>query len=122
MKFRLPHVGSKNLVETDLGDVVSRYIGETEKNLRTAFDRAEEGGASLLLDEADALFGRRSQVKDSHDRYANLDVNYLQKRRRMILGVAAAGVAVGICVGLAKRRRTAAAGTADTDPDGDGRD
>ena len=54
--------------------MVSKYIGETEKNLRRVFDAAEAGGAMLLFDEADALFGKRSEVKDAHDRYANIEV------------------------------------------------
>jgi hypothetical protein len=61
-----------DLYRIDLSAVVSKYIGETEKNLRRVFDAAESGGAVLLFDEADALFGRRSEVKDSHDRYANI--------------------------------------------------
>jgi hypothetical protein len=64
----------------DLAGVVSKYIGETEKNLRRVFDAAEAGGAILLFDEADALFGTRTEVRDSHDRYANLEVNYLLQR------------------------------------------
>src|SRR5205814_7229380 len=66
-----------DLYRIDLSAVVSKYIGETEKNLRRVFDAAEEGGAILLFDEADALFGKRSEVKDSHDRYANIEVSYL---------------------------------------------
>ncbi|MDO8578177.1 MAG: ATP-binding protein [Dehalococcoidales bacterium] len=64
----------------DLSQVVSKYIGETEKNLRRLFDAAEGGGAILFFDEADALFGKRSAVKDSHDRYANIEINYLLQR------------------------------------------
>ena len=69
-----------DLYRIDLSQVVSKYIGETEKNLRRVFDAAEEGGAMLLFDEADALFGKRSEVKDSHDRYANIEVSYLLQR------------------------------------------
>ncbi|KUL31814.1 ATP-binding protein [Streptomyces regalis] len=72
----------------DLSQVVSKYIGETEKNLRKVFDAAERGGALLLFDEADALFGRRSEVKDSHDRYANLEVSYLLMRMEAYRGLA----------------------------------
>ncbi|MGZ4285727.1 MAG: ATP-binding protein, partial [Solirubrobacteraceae bacterium] len=72
----------------DLAGVVSKYIGETERNLRRVFDAAEEGGALLLFDEADALFGKRSEVKDSHDRYANIEVNYLLARMEDYRGVA----------------------------------
>src|SRR5262249_18365132 len=70
------------LYRIDLSSVVNKYIGETEKNLRRLFDAAEDGGAILFFDEADALFGKRSEVKDSHDRYANIEVNYLLQRPR----------------------------------------
>jgi hypothetical protein len=72
----------------DLSSVVSKYIGETEKNLRRVFDAAEAGGAILLFDEADALFGKRSEVKDSHDRYANIEVSYLLQRMEEYRGLA----------------------------------
>ncbi|HEX9867629.1 MAG TPA: ATP-binding protein [Candidatus Tectomicrobia bacterium] len=72
----------------DLSQVVSKYIGETEKNLRRVFDAAEEGGAILLFDEADALFGKRSEVKDSHDRYANIEISYLLQRMEAYRGLA----------------------------------
>ncbi len=72
----------------DLSAVVSKYIGETEKNLRRLFDAAEENGAVLLFDEADALFGKRSEVKDSHDRYANIEVSYLLQRMEVYRGLA----------------------------------
>jgi SpoVK/Ycf46/Vps4 family AAA+-type ATPase len=68
--------------------VVSKYIGETEKNLGRVFDAAEVGGAILLFDEADALFGKRSEVKDSHDRYANIEVSYLLQRMESYRGLA----------------------------------
>ena len=64
----------------DLSRVVSKYIGETEKNLDRLFADAERAGAVLFFDEADALFGKRSTVKDSHDRYANVEVAYLLQR------------------------------------------
>jgi SpoVK/Ycf46/Vps4 family AAA+-type ATPase len=76
------------LYRVDLSGVVSKYIGETERNLRRVFDAADEGGCMLLFDEADALFGRRSEVKDSHDRYANIEVNYLLQRMEDYRGVA----------------------------------
>ncbi|MBD2137761.1 ATP-binding protein [Anabaena sp. FACHB-1237] len=72
----------------DLSSVVSKYIGETEKNLRRIFDAAEGGGTILLFDEADALFGKRSEVKDSHDRYANMEVSYLLQRMEAYQGLA----------------------------------
>jgi hypothetical protein len=77
-----------DLYRIDLSAVVSKYIGETEKNLRRLFDAAEEGGALLFFDEADALFGKRSEVKDSHDRYANIEVNYLLQRMEAYRGLA----------------------------------
>ena len=77
-----------DLYRIDLSAVVSKYIGETEKNLRRVFDAAEEGGAVLLFDEADALFGKRSEVKDSHDRYANIEVSYLLQRMEAYRGLA----------------------------------
>jgi hypothetical protein len=77
-----------DLFVIDLAQVVSKYIGETEKNLRAVFDAAERGGALLLFDEADALFGKRSEVKDSHDRYANLEVSYLLMRMEAYRGLA----------------------------------
>ena len=77
-----------DLFRIDLSAVVSKYIGETEKNLRRVFDAAEEGGAILLFDEADALFGKRSEVKDSHDRYANIEISYLLQRMEAYRGLA----------------------------------
>jgi len=77
-----------NLYRIDLSAVVSKYIGETEKNLRRLFDAAEDGGAILFFDEADALFGKRSEVKDSHDRYANIEINYLLQRVEAYRGIA----------------------------------
>ncbi|HUP60706.1 MAG TPA: ATP-binding protein [Thermoanaerobaculia bacterium] len=77
-----------DLFQIDLSSVVSKYIGETEENLRRVFDAAEEGGAMLLFDEADALFGKRTEVRDSHDRYANIEVSYLLQRMEAYRGVA----------------------------------
>jgi hypothetical protein len=77
-----------NLYRIDLSTVVSKYIGETEKNLRRLFDAAEDGGMILFFDEADALFGKRSEVQDSHDRYANIEVNYLLQRIESYRGLA----------------------------------
>jgi len=76
------------LYRIDLSAVVSKYIGETEKNLRRVFDAAEAGGAILFFDEADALFGKRSEVRDSHDRYANIEINYLLQRMEAYRGLA----------------------------------
>jgi hypothetical protein len=76
------------LYRIDLSAVVSKYIGETETNLRRLFDAAENGGAILFFDEADALFGKRSEVRDSHDRYANIEINYLLQRMEAYRGLA----------------------------------
>ena len=86
-----------DLYRIDLAGVVSKYIGETEKNLRRVFDAAERTGAILFFDEADALFGSRTEVRDSHDRYANVEVNYLLQRMEDYAGLAI----------LATNRRTA---------------
>lgn len=77
-----------DMYRIDLSAVVSKYIGETEKNLRQVFDAAETGGVLLLFDEADALFGKRAEVKDSHDRYANIEVGYLLQRMENFQGLA----------------------------------
>jgi hypothetical protein len=69
-----------DLYRIDLSQITSKYIGETEKNLGRVFDSAEKGGSILFFDEADALFGKRTEVRDSHDRYANLEVSYLLQR------------------------------------------
>ncbi len=77
-----------DLFRIDLSQVVNKYIGETEKNLGKIFDSAEESGAILLFDEADALFGKRSEVKDSHDRYSNIEVSYLLQKMEEYRGLA----------------------------------
>ncbi len=76
-----------DLYRIDLSAVISKYIGETEKNLRRVFDAAEMGGVVLLFDEADALFGKRTEVKDSHDRHANVEVSYLLQRMEAYQGL-----------------------------------
>jgi SpoVK/Ycf46/Vps4 family AAA+-type ATPase len=75
------------LYKIDLSTVVSKYIGETEKNLSRIFVEAETSNAILFFDEADALFGKRSEVKDSHDRYANIEIGYLLQRMEEYEGV-----------------------------------
>jgi ATP-dependent 26S proteasome regulatory subunit len=72
----------------DLSTIVSKYIGETEKNLSRIFKEAESSNAILFFDEADALFGKRSEVKDAHDRYANIEINYLLQRMEEFEGLA----------------------------------
>ena len=77
-----------DLVVVDVAQVVSKYIGDTEKNLSRIFDAAEDSSSVLLFDEADTLFGRRTEVRDSHDRYANLEVGYLLQRMESFRGLA----------------------------------
>lgn len=76
------------LFRIDLSQVVNKYIGETEKNLKRLFDAADRADAILFFDEADSLFGKRSEVKDAHDRYANLEVSYLLERMERFKGLA----------------------------------
>ena len=76
------------LFKVNLANVVSKYIGETEKNLQAIFEAAEESHAALFFDEADSLFGKRSAVRDSHDRYANLEISYLLQRMESYRGLA----------------------------------
>ena len=75
-----------DLFRIDLATVVSKYIGETEKNLDRIFDAADGSNAILFFDEADALFGKRSEVRDSHDRYANIEVAYLLQKMEAYAG------------------------------------
>jgi AAA+ superfamily predicted ATPase len=76
------------LYRVDLAGVVSKYIGETEKHLRTVFDACQRAPVLLLFDEADALFGKRTQVKDAHDRFANIEIDYLLQRMERFDGLA----------------------------------
>ena len=76
-----------DLLRVDLSRVLSKWIGETEKNLAAVFDTAERTQAVLLLDEADALFGTRTEVSDAHDRYANLETAWLRQRIERFEGV-----------------------------------
>ncbi len=84
----LAHQLDLDLYRIDLAGVISKFIGETEKNLKRVFDAAEQSGAILFFDEADALFGKRSEVRDSHDRYANIEINYLLQRMEDYRGLA----------------------------------
>ena len=77
-----------DLYRIDLSQVASKYIGETEKNLDRIFDEAEQRGAILLFDEANALFGCRTEISDSHDHYANLEISYLLLRMEAYSGLA----------------------------------
>ncbi len=83
----LAHELNRKLYRIDLRKIESKYIGETEKNLKKIFDAAEDEGAILLFDEADALFGKRTAVKDAHDRYANTEMNYFLERMRSYGGL-----------------------------------
>ena len=94
-----------DLYRIDLSAVVDKYIGETEKNLRRIFDAAEAGGVILFFDEADALFGKRSEVKDSHDRYANIQINYLLQRLETYRGPAILATNLGRTMDQAFLRR-----------------
>ncbi|TDR44858.1 ATPase family protein associated with various cellular activities (AAA) [Tahibacter aquaticus] len=76
------------LYRIDLSQVVNKYIGETEKNLRRVFDAVEESDCVVFFDEADALFGKRTSVKDAHDRFANIEISYLLERMERLKGVA----------------------------------
>ena len=87
MQFIASELGL-TLCRVDLATVVSKYIGETEKNLRQLLNAASNGGSILLLDEADAVFGKRTSVKDSHDRYANMEFKYLLRRLGKFEGIA----------------------------------
>ncbi|MCE1254319.1 MAG: AAA family ATPase, partial [Anaerolineae bacterium] len=77
-----------DLYRIDLSTVVSKYIGETEKNLERIFNEAQTSNAILFFDEADSIFGKRSEVKDAHDRYANIEVGYLLQRMEGYDGIA----------------------------------
>lgn len=84
----IAHDVGLDLYKIDLSGVVSKYIGETEKNLDRIFTAAESANAILFFDEADALFGKRSEVRDSHDRYANIEISYLLQKLEQYEGVA----------------------------------
>jgi len=84
----LAHALGLDLYRIDLAAVVSKYIGETEKNLDRLFNAADQANAVLFFDEADALFGKRTEVKDSHDRYANLEISYLLQKMEQYQGIA----------------------------------
>jgi SpoVK/Ycf46/Vps4 family AAA+-type ATPase len=94
-----------DLYRIDVARVVSKWVGETEKNLASVFDAAEDGRAILLFDEADSLFGKRTEVKSSVDRYANLEVNYLLQRLDSFDGIAILTTNFGTGIDAAFRRR-----------------
>lgn len=94
-----------DLYRIDLSAVINKYIGETEKNLRRLFDAFEDCGAVLLFDECDAIFGKRTEVKDSHDRYANIEVSYLLQRIESYRGLAILATNKGGAIDSAFLRR-----------------
>ena len=94
-----------NLYRIDLSAVVSKYIGETEKNLARLFQAAEGGGVVLFFDEADALFGKRTEIRDSHDRYANIEINYLLQRMEAYRGLAILATNMKTALDIAFMRR-----------------
>jgi SpoVK/Ycf46/Vps4 family AAA+-type ATPase len=94
-----------DLYQVDLSKVMSKWIGETERNLATIFDAAEDGQAILLFDEADSLFARRTEVRSSNDRYANLEVNYLLQRLDAFEGIAILTTNSGGTIDPAFKRR-----------------
>ena len=93
------------LWRVDLSKVMSRWLGETEKNLARVFDAAEDGEIILLFDEADSLFGKRTEVKSSNDKYANLEVNYLLQRLDEFTGIALLTTNFGTAIDPAFKRR-----------------
>ncbi|HEX4453209.1 MAG TPA: ATP-binding protein [Kofleriaceae bacterium] len=93
------------LYQVDLSKVMSKWIGETERNLATIFDTAEDGQVILLFDEADSLFARRTEVRSSNDRYANLEVNYLLQRLDAFEGIAVLTTNAGGSIDPAFKRR-----------------
>lgn len=96
-----------DLYKIDLSGVVSKYIGETEKNLDRVFAAAENANAILFFDEADALFGKRSEVRDSHDRYANIEISYLLQKMEQYDGIAILATNLGKNLDEAFPRRLA---------------
>jgi SpoVK/Ycf46/Vps4 family AAA+-type ATPase len=96
---------SLDLYQIDLSRIVSKYVGETEKNLANLFDAAEAGHAILLFDEADSLFAKRTEVKSSVDRYANLEVNYLLQRMEAFNGITILTTNMDSSIDEAFRRR-----------------
>jgi hypothetical protein len=94
-----------DLYKADLSGIVSKYVGETEKNLRRLFDAAEAGGGVLFIDEADALLGKRSEVRQSHDRFANIQIDYLLQRMESYTGLAVLATNMRSLLDIAFMRR-----------------
>lgn len=92
----------RELLRVDLAAVNSKYIGETEKNLNRVFENADPSRSILFFDEADALFGKRSEVSESHDRYAGIDISYLLQRLESFSGLAIFATAAAVDLPLGK--------------------
>ena len=101
----LAHELGIDLYRVDLSKIMSKWIGETERNLATIFDAAEDGQVILLFDEADSLFAKRTEVRSSNDRYANLEVNYLLQRLDSFEGIAILTTNAGTSIDQAFKRR-----------------
>jgi ATPase family associated with various cellular activities (AAA) len=101
------HASRRALYRVDLSAVTSKYIGETEKNLGRIFVAAEQAGALLYFDEADALFGKRGDVKDSHDRYAALELNFLFRSISAYAGVSILATPAAPSAAMLRRTRFA---------------
>jgi SpoVK/Ycf46/Vps4 family AAA+-type ATPase len=95
----------RDLLHVDLSAVVSKHIGETEKNLDRVFSDAAANGALLLFDEAEALFGKRTSVKDAHDRYSKIEINYLLQRIEAYDGVVVLASGSRLTLSITSRRR-----------------
>jgi SpoVK/Ycf46/Vps4 family AAA+-type ATPase len=95
----------RDLLSVDLSAIISKYIGETEKNLERLFADAEASGAVLIFDEADALFGKRTEVKDSHDRYSNIEIDYLLQRIKQHGGLVVLASKPRFVLSMSLRRR-----------------
>jgi AAA+ superfamily predicted ATPase len=106
------HELGRGLFRVDLSAVVSKFIGETEKNLDRVFAAAEAQSAILFFDEADSLFGKRSDVKDSHDRFANIEINYLLQKMESFSGVAIVATNAPVKVDACRFCRYVAVGAA----------
>ncbi|SHG62539.1 AAA family ATPase [Bradyrhizobium erythrophlei] len=95
----------RDLLRVDLSAVVSKYIGETEKNLDRVFSDAAANGALLLFDEAEALFGKRTSVKDAHDRYSKIEINDLLQRIEAYDGIVVLASGSRLPLSITSRRR-----------------
>ena len=102
---RLARRLKRDLLRVDLSAVVSKYIGETEKNLDRVFSDAAANGALLLFDEAEALFGKRTSVKDAHDRYSKIEISYLLRRIEAYDGVVVLTSGSRLTLSITSRRR-----------------